>query len=55
MSPAVANLFNFNLLLIGIGLLMLVVGVDKHVFAWKRRRCPSCGRAHDGGCRRYGS
>ena len=55
MSAAFANFLTFNLVIIGVGLLMLVLGVEKNVFAWKRRRCPTCGRAHEGGCRRHGS
>ena len=55
MSAALANFVTFNLVLIGVGLLMLVLGGEKHMLAWKRQRCRTCGRAHQGGCRRYGS
>jgi hypothetical protein len=55
MSAAIPQFLSLNVLLAGVGLLMIVVGVEKHVLEWKRWRCPSCGRAHQGGCRRYGS
>jgi hypothetical protein len=55
MSTALADFLSLSLVLAGVGLLMVVLGVQKHVLVWKRRRCPTCGRTHEGGCRRYGS
>jgi hypothetical protein len=55
MSTALADFLSLSLVLAGVGLVMVLVAVEKHVLAWKRRRCPTCGRPHEGGCRRYGS
>ncbi len=55
MSTALADFLSLSLVLVGVGLLMVLLGVEKHALAWKRPRCPTCGRAHEGGCRRYGS
>jgi hypothetical protein len=38
-------------LLAGIGLLMVVVGVQKHMLEWKQRGCPRCGSSAHRGCR----
>jgi hypothetical protein len=55
MSTEVVDFLSLSLVLAGVGLLMVLLGVEKHVLVWKRRRCPTCGRPHEGGCRRYGS
>jgi hypothetical protein len=38
-------------LLAGIGLSMVVVGVQKRMLDWKPRGCPRCGSSSDRGCR----
>ncbi len=42
-EPHVATAF---IITTGVGFLMLVAGLEKHMLEWRRaaRRCPSCGR-----------
>jgi hypothetical protein len=45
-------ILGLTVLLAGIGFLMVVVGVQKHMLEWKPRVCPRCGSSFDCGCRR---
>jgi hypothetical protein len=44
-------ILGLTVLLAGIGFLMVVVGVQKHMLEWKQRGCPRCGSSADRGCR----
>jgi hypothetical protein len=51
MTTELLPMLGLTSLLAGIGFLMVVVGVQKHMLEWKRRGCPRCGGSSDRGCR----
>jgi hypothetical protein len=51
MSPAFQHALALTALLAGVGFLMVVIGVEKSVLEWRRRKCPVCGRSIGQGCR----
>ena len=51
MTAELLPVLGLIVLLAGIGFLMVVVGVQKHMLEWKQRGCPRCGSSSDRGCR----
>lgn len=51
MSAELLPVLGLTALLAGVGFLMVVVGVQKHMLEWKRHGCPLCGRTRERGCR----
>jgi hypothetical protein len=51
MTSELLPMLGLTALLAGIGFLMVVAGVQKHVLEWKPRVCPRCGSPSDRWCR----
>lgn len=51
MTTELVPILGLTALLAGIGFLMVVVGVQKHMLQWKPRVCPRCGSSFRAGCR----
>jgi hypothetical protein len=50
-SAAFQQVLVLTALLAGVGLLMVMTGVEKHLLTWRRPTCPVCGHATEHGCR----
>ncbi|MDQ3859765.1 MAG: hypothetical protein M3327_15190 [Actinomycetota bacterium] len=51
MSATFQQVLVLTALLAGLGLLMVLAGVEKHLLSWKRPTCPVCGSSNEHGCR----
>jgi hypothetical protein len=50
-TPELLPVLALTALLAGIGFLMVVAGVQKHMLEWKPRACPRCGSSSGRECR----